>query len=182
MTPLHESLAALCSLAKQRSSITKLTVAGDQFGRAAIVGMKAACAELEAHFGTQLLERPTLRMSYSRGLGRLPRVFWIGVVPTGRTAGNSLSATVCFAKDGSGLVAGIMTSSLFPTRVSCVKRSTLPSFLDVDGPNRETKYNDRFLIPKDFLISDFSEEAFVAHFQNCLSQLRRHLRSGIGGN
>jgi hypothetical protein len=143
--------------------------------------MQSACAELQKIHDKQLQEPPKLELLYSRGLSRLPRVFWIGAVPSGRFVGNSISATICFAKDGSGRVAGIMTSSLFPSRLHCVQRTALPSFLDANGPNWETKYNDRFLIPKDFLMSDVSEALFVAHFQHCITQLRRQLRTGIIG-
>ena len=46
----------------------------------------------------------------SKGQGNVPKVLWIAILPAGRTVGNSASVTICFGRQGEGIVAGLMVS------------------------------------------------------------------------
>jgi hypothetical protein len=120
-----------------------------------------------------VISERNLTISTSRANPSLPRVPWIAVLPAGRTVSSGLSVALCFGRQGDGLVAGLMkqTSMGATKSAECVVRERGEGFIDVDGSKLNTKYNDRFINPIDFPITDFNVDSLVAHITRSLDRL-----------
>lgn len=116
---------------------------------------------------------PELTVTHSRGNGRFPRVPWIAMHPVGTRVSSGPSAVLCFARDGRGIVAGLMiptdSKSTLPT-VMRVKRKMTQDFLDVEGSST-TAYNNKFINPKEFYRGKFTEKDLINHLEDSLKIL-----------
>ncbi len=115
-----------------------------------------------------------LVMSFSKAKPSMPRVPWVGLTPAGKFVSSSLSVTVCFGRHGDGAVAGVMQpSTVKVSGVQPVNRTTRNSLvIDVDGNNPSTKYNDRFINPREFLVSEIDGADLLKHISDSIVLLR----------
>jgi len=106
-----------------------------------------------------------LARSFSKGQSNLPKVLWIAFLPKGRTVSTHISLAICFGPAGEGAVAGLMAPSTQASKLAPLvnRTSTDRMQVNVDGPKSNTRYNDRFINPREFLMDDFDEESFLAH-------------------
>ena len=103
-----------------------------------------------------------LSAQISKGQSNLPRVLWVALVPKGSRVSNQMSVVACFSPNGEGAVVGVMDSASFPRRLApLVKRTDGELGVNVDGRSPNARYNDRFVNPKEFLVSEFDEQEFV---------------------
>jgi hypothetical protein len=116
---------------------------------------------------------PALTVTHSRGNGRFPKVPWIAIHPVGTKVSSGLSVVICFARDGRGIVAGLMIAkdlkSTFPTVIR-VNRRLSKDFLDVEGSST-TAYNNKFINPKEFYRGKFAEKELINHLEDSLKIL-----------
>lgn len=131
---------------------------------------------------TKLKTQTNLRITISKGQGNLPKVFWVGIVPTLRTVSTSISATICFGRSGEGVVAGLMLprAGIFHA-LETVKRSGTSLSVDVDGDKIGTQYNDCFVNPKEWLVSNIRSEEIIDHLNQSMDWLVDLIRNGENG-
>jgi hypothetical protein len=118
-----------------------------------------------------------LQATFSRGSGTFPKVPWISVLPKGKKVSNSISATMCFARTGKGMVLGIMTPAGYSLEsLPSINRTEMSTYLDVDG-SAKTRYNNLFMNPKEFLLPEISKESIVKHLLDSV-QIMSKLKNG----
>ncbi len=121
---------------------------------------------------------PSLVASISQGSGNFPRVPWISFHIKGRSVSNSLSVVICFAKDGRGVVAGLMCPTKSMSKLPLIKRlkvkSSVMNYLDVDGSPR-TAYNNKFINPKEFYKDQIHPEDLTSHLYDSLISMYKSL-------
>jgi hypothetical protein len=100
---------------------------------------------------------------YSKGAIFYPKVPWISIITSGNLPKKNLSTTICFARNGEGLVCGVLLPSMRPLDYGTINRTTSSKFIDVNGTNTPTKYNNNFVNPVDIYFSEFSEEKLKGH-------------------
>ncbi len=99
-----------------------------------------------------------LQATFSKGSGTFPKVPWIAFLPKGKSVSNSISTTICFARSGQGIVLGVMAPAGYSQKnFTTVKRTESPPYLNIDG-SAKTRYNNLFLNPKEFIISEISKD------------------------
>jgi hypothetical protein len=122
------------------------------------------------------LEKTGLSISVAKAKPSMPRVPWVAVLPKGKFVGTSLSVAICFGRSGNGAVVGLMqpsSSGLMGNAIPVVRSGNKKNVVDVDGNNPGTKYNDRFINPVEFLVSNVAAEPLVKHLDESLTLLRQ---------
>jgi hypothetical protein len=113
-----------------------------------------------------------LAISISKGQGNIPKVLWIAILPAGRTVGNSASVTICFGRQGEGIVAGLMVSKgAGHLHLSPVQRLPEEIRINVDGDRPGTKYSNCFINPKEWSIDELNDNEIVEHIRNSIEML-----------
>jgi hypothetical protein len=120
-----------------------------------------------------LLNLEKYKFSESRGSGSFPKVPWAGISTLGKKVSNSISVVTCFARGGTGIVCGLMCPAEISVRIPTVFRSNQPNFLNVDGVSSSTKYNDKFINPIEFPISNIQPKIYLKHIQDSLELLEK---------
>jgi hypothetical protein len=119
-----------------------------------------------------------LKLSYSQGCGSFPKILWIAYTPIGKRVSNSASVCICFARDGKGMVAGMMAPAVGLKNITTIKRSHLvPDILNINGYSPATKYNDQFVNPKEFYIDTLNIDNLISHINNSIKNLHAALKS-----
>ena len=119
-----------------------------------------------------------LEILISKGRGNIPKVFWISVVPRGFSPSDSLSVTICFGRNGDGIVAGLMVPKLGGFHnLKTVLRSG-DSIINIDGDKDAVKYNDCYINPIEIRIDDFSEDILLNHIDHSVSMLNAMIKTG----
>lgn len=168
-------LRQLCEMARRRNEATGAPRTSSEFGQLLatrlnrVTHLIAVALDLEQH------RRPRLKVTFSRGATTLPRVFWIGIVPDGKSVGNSMSASICFGMRGEGIVGGLMNCAFVPSKLSCTRRAKDEIQVDVDGPKPETRYNNRFYNPREFLVDNLDGHEVIDHLRTSIGFLTREL-------
>lgn len=112
--------------------------------------------EFTQNFGVQV----------SKGQSNIPKILWVSLLPIGRSVSKSCSITMCFGRNGEGLVVGVMDSVLNPQGLAPrVKRTESDILVDVDGLRQTAKYNNKFFNPKEFLVDTLDERELVKHIE-----------------
>ena len=105
---------------------------------------------------------------YSIGKGNLASVMWVVFLPPGQTTQDGIYVSICFGKDGNGLVAGCAISNTSQKKyspfVKTVNRGASP-IVDVDGTRRGTHYNNGYVNPLEVMAGAVDEEAFLKHLK-----------------
>ena len=113
-----------------------------------------------------------LEISVSKGQGKVPKVLWIAILPKGRTVGNSASVTICFGRQGEGIVAGLMVSKGGGhLHLTATQRQPQDIKINVDGDKPGTKFSSSFVNPKEWLLEDLNDEKIVKHLLTSLKLL-----------
>ncbi|MDI1361960.1 hypothetical protein [Methylotenera sp.] len=123
------------------------------------------------------LEKLDITISY--GSGFFPKVPWVAIVPVGKRVSNSISVAICFGSNGEGLVAGAM----FPNAVDLGPFKTKSrseseegsSYINISGINNRTKYNDKFINPRNFTKEQISEDDLVNHLNESILIMKQYL-------
>ena len=113
---------------------------------------------------------PNLDSTISRGNGNFPRVPWVAFHMLGKKVSNSLSVTMCFSKDGRGVVIGLMSATGLRTEIETIERTSQEHFLDVRG-SQNTSYNNKFINPKEFFSESLDIKDIISHITNSLDLL-----------
>lgn len=129
--------------------------------------IRAALQEITDEIA-KAVELKNFTLSHSKGSGSFPRVPWIGISPLGKKVSNSLSVVTCFARDGRGIVCGLMSPAEFSVKAPVVIRSTKKEFLNIDGISSTTRYNDKFVNPVEFMKSDLTSENYIQQIKKSI--------------
>lgn len=168
---LDKQFSGICSFSKSYNSIKGTVRSSQPAGQRAI--KKLNC------FADTLLEMvkndlaTDISVQVSKGQSTLPRVLWVAFLPRGHRVSTHVSVAVCFGRRGEGAVLGIMEPAGISYQVApLVKRTENGNLqVDVDGPTQGTKYNNRFINPKEILADKFDKEAFLSHLKNSVELL-----------
>lgn len=177
---IDETLAKLCRLAGRYSK--------SQIPFRASAGEGVLVVQLLENLANQFSRQTKLKtlsnfqVTISKGQGNLPKIFWVAIVPTSRTVSTSVSATVCFGRRGEGLVAGLMLprAGVLHT-LTTVMRSGSELNVDVDGEKAGTQYNDCFVNPKEWLVSNIRSEEIIEHLDTSIDLLAELSLNGGSG-
>lgn len=129
---------------------------------------KAALDEISNRLAELLGVQSGYTLAVSKGSGSFPRVPWIGFSPLGKRVSNSLSVVTCFARNGAGLVSGLMAPAEVALRAQVKMRSHLRESLNIDGVSTTTRYNDKFINPRDFKITQLDIDDYLMHLSDSL--------------
>ena len=115
---------------------------------------------------------------YSIGKGNLAKVMWITFLPPGQKASDGIYVSICFGRDGNGLVTGCAISDTqkdkYRNIVETVNRGKHP-VVDVNGVRPGTRYNNGYLNPREFLSGEISEDVFLAHIRGSVEKCEKTL-------
>lgn len=112
----------------------------------------------------------------SKGNGYYPKVSWVAFLPPAQKVTDGVYVGVCFGRDGNGVVVGCMASNSQKEKYSSLEffdRTGSP--INVNGQHEGTKYNEMFVNPVDYLVSDISENAVVEHVNESIDVCERIL-------
>jgi len=100
----------------------------------------------------------------SKGMPSVPRVPWISLVRKGEKVYRSLSITACFGRTGNGFVFGLMKPVEYNKKltINTIERNNADGFIDVNSNRSSTSYNNKFINPVDFFITEFNYELLVS--------------------
>jgi len=93
-----------------------------------------------------------------------PSIPWIAITLENTKPSKDKSIAICFDKNGKGFVVGVLLPTGKDANYQAIYRGSTPK-LNVDGYSEFTKYNDRFVNPKEFLMDEFFEAAFSKHIK-----------------
>jgi hypothetical protein len=111
-------------------------------------------------------------ISNSQGRPSMPRVSWVAITGSRTKVSLAPSYTICFGRNGDGIVHGLMLpAALNFTCLKPLERTKFSNFIDIDGPNSELKYNNRFINPKEIPSTDFDESMIIDHLSDSLENL-----------
>jgi len=109
---------------------------------------------------------------FSRGAILYPRVPWVAITNSGVRPKDDISVTICFARNGDGIVAGLLLPPMKIHEYKTKNRSKLKKFINVNGTNTPTKYNDHFINPEEFHYTNFSDEKLMEHLKSSIELMR----------
>ena len=140
----------------------------------------------DANYGTRLLGRVAdhvrsslaeqlegFEVKFSRGSGYFPKVPWVGIVPRGKKVSETMSVTICFSKDGTGLVVGAM----FPYPVKDDQYGTQEIPLDgecginLKGGKHSTHYNKKYVNPNIMMKNSVNADSLLGSIKQSLKIL-----------
>lgn len=101
----------------------------------------------------------------SKGMPSVPRVPWISLVRKGGKVYRSLSITACFGRTGNGFVFGLMKPVEYNKKkltINTIERNSVEGFIDVNSNRSSTSYNNKFINPIDFFITEFNYDLLVS--------------------
>ena len=124
---------------------------------------------LEPHYFT------SINRQVSKGQSNIPKIVWMSFLPRGRTVSNFHSVTICFGKNGEGIVAGLMAGTF--------SASTLPGGvekLDYDDPQVDIcggkaglNYDKMYITPKEYLKDNIDISDLISHLDMSLKLLQK---------
>lgn len=131
---------------------------------------------------TNLSQYGNLQITYSKGQSNIPRVFWVGVVPNSRTVSTSVSVTICFGRNGEGIIGGLMIprAGIYHD-LKPIIRSSSKITINVDGDKAVTQYNDCFINPKEWITSEIEADSIISHLKGSLEMLSSITAVGQNG-
>ncbi len=108
-------------------------------------------SELETMF--QDYRGHTFRFQESRGATLFPFVTHVSILPKGQEVSNGIYVVLCFDKNGNGALVGCTESKSNRKGLPTIERKVRGSKLniDVDGSSQNTKYNNVFVNPREFI-------------------------------
>jgi hypothetical protein len=108
----------------------------------------------------------------SKGKSNLPKVLWVAIAPKGRPPATSMSVAICFGRRGEGIVAGMMVPKTGAAHIiNIVDRRSSELKVDIDGDKSNTKYNNCYVNPKEWLFDNIDDESLIGHLRSSLDQL-----------
>jgi hypothetical protein len=131
---------------------------------------------------TKIKQYSNLQITISKGQSNLPKIFWVGIVPSSRTVSTSVSVTICFGRNGEGVVAGLMLPSAGTLHnLETVKRVPTSISVNVDGDKAGSQYNQLFINPKEFLVAEIKVEELIEHLNQSMQTLLEITSTGANG-
>lgn len=106
----------------------------------------------------------------SEGISYFPNILHICILPPEQKVSDGIYVGICFDKFGRGAVVGCMESKTNPKGLNTVTRKIKNRELriDVDGANKNSKYNNLFENPREFFKNRTRENKFLAHIEKSL--------------
>ncbi len=124
------------------------------------------------------IKSENLEVRISKGRGNIPKIFWVSILPKGFSPADTLSVTICFGRNGEGIVAGLMVPKLGGFHdIDTVSRSG-ENIINIDGDKDAVKYNDCFINPLEIRVVDFSEEKLFNHIDESIIMLNKIIKNG----
>ena len=152
----------------------KLIKIGTMQARLATQEIATAAQHITNMLPPSVFEQYEVKFSY--GAGCFPKVPWIAIVPKGKRVSNSISTCICFGKFGDGVVIGAMFPH--PKKEGVYKtedKRTIAGRIDINGNGSSTKYNNKFVNPKDFLSSGLDEAKLLKHILSSIEVMNTYL-------
>jgi hypothetical protein len=177
----------ICSLAKKRNEVPDVVRSSSPFGLRVRSELDSVGNAILSALRRRQRRVAGLRATISKGATNLPAIFWVAIVPSGKTVSTGPSATICFGKRGEGVVCGLMTGGYFASsRLMCARRGKTAIKVDVDGPKAATRYNNKFVNPKEFLVPAINGAELVDHMVESVDLLLEfvsgdQVQTGISG-
>ena len=136
---------------------------------------------------------PDWKIERAKGPGNFPQVPWISFLPPGQKTSDGIYVVICFGKTGNGIVVGCAVSRSKPEEGKKVfiteeihqylkpqlkERKTRKKHpeIDVDGGNQNTKYNNVFFNPAEYLKDVFDEETLIKKLQDSVKVCEEELK------
>ena len=167
---INELIQQVCEVRKHISGMSYPVRSSDPEGVKALSLLRKLGEELQAALVTN---EKGVAFRISKGQSNLPTVLWVAFLPVGRKAYDSYSVGVCFDTRGKGVIVGLMDPAGFPQKKLPTINRTNDKLcqLNVNGPKRNTHFNDRFVNPREFLQKKIDEKNFLNHLDESLSLL-----------
>jgi len=158
----------ICEFSASYSRFNKPLRLGSPSGRAAIIPVKTFAQVLASALPESVRDR--YEVSYSRGIQYVPFVLWVALCPPGVRVSSGMTVAICFGRAGEGVVAGLMvpSSSSLGTIPLCERTIGGNLRVNVNGTTKESRYNDRFVNPREFLADETNIEDLLGHVQASL--------------
>jgi hypothetical protein len=159
---LTQNIKKICLLAKKHKESGGAWSTGSIEARYILSGLTVTANRLSILMSGSVQKLPAWKIS--TGAGKLPKVLWISFPIGGTSPGNSPSVSVCFGKNGDGIVAGLMTSRFNPSlRLTTKIRDCKEGTIDVDGSSAQTKFNNAFVNPIEYSVENLDSADLISH-------------------
>lgn len=167
ITPL---LKKLCAIAGKYNSTKGAYTPSSGEGAFVVKTMEKLAEELQQCLVLSTFGK--LSVAVSKGQGNVPKVLWIAILPAGKTVGNSASVTICFGRQGEGLVAGLMVpKGGGHLLITPLKRKADEIRVNVDGDREGTRYSNCYINPKEWLVAELDESGIIEHLTKSVELL-----------
>lgn len=149
---------------KSKSSINK----HDPWGVFATQALEGIRRDLSLYIANEY-EAYKFDVTCSQGGPSMPRVPWVAVTASRTRVSTALSYTICFGRQGNGVVHGLMLPALYNLKnLEPIIRTTQDKYIDIDGTKADLKYNNRYVNPEELLASEIDEYKIIKHMKECL--------------
>lgn len=150
---------------------------GTQTARAATQALLALQSDIEKLMAEEIEGKYVGSISY--GSGYFPKVPWVALVSRGKKVSNFISTTICFGKQGNGIVMGAMLPKRrlegdFKTfshkRGECF-------VVDVRGASTAAaSYPNKFINPKDVRVEDINISLIKTHLSESIAIMDAYVK------
>ena len=115
--------------------------------------------------------------AHSVGKGRGAAVVWIDFLPPGQAANDGIYVSLCFGKNGTGLVAGCSISNTSKDKYKHIVTVQRPNpLIDVDGNGPGRKYNNGYINPLEVFAGNVNEELLLTHLRESIQKCKECLK------
>ena len=173
---LMSSMNRMFDFCRDNSKRTILRT-GTQTARAATQALQAIQKNIENLVAEEINGKYLGSISYGRGY--FPKVPWVALVSRGKKVSNSISVTICFGKQGDGIVMGAM----LPNRKLDGEFKTYNHkrgerfVVDIRGGSEgAAAYPLKFINPKDVLLKDLNSSMTRDHLIESIAIMDAYIK------
>ena len=175
-----EYISKLCILAGRYSKSKVAYSSSNGQGVNVVMTLERLADGLRKSLG--LNKKTTFSVLVSKGQGNVPKIFWVSILPAGRGPSKAASVSICFGKNGEGIVAGLMVPKVGGLHMLVQKERVKTEILvDVDGDKEGTKYNNCFINPKEWLVDNLDGAEIQTHLLSSIELLAKLINEGQAG-
>ena len=157
---INSLILSICSFCKRYDSAPAIL---SNMPQAVVISRKLEI--LSIHIKEKICNK-NVTSAYSKGLGSFTKTPWISVIPVGKKVSNSISVTLCFTRDGKGIVIGLMNpmtiKNILPTK---------KTQMTIDHKDKY-KYDNKYINYDEFKIDsiEFKKvmESFTIHVESMI--------------
>lgn len=175
---LEEQFTVICDLSRKYNSEKGAIRSSEPRGRKIVNRLTKFAETIHAQLSSEMQSFFTYQIS--KGQSNIPKIIWVSLVPRGRSVSESASVTMCFGTSGEGSVAGIMDAVTYPQGLFKPTKRLIPGDdinlgVNIDGAKPNSKYNNKFFNPLEFLERDFDAFACMKHINDSVELLNKRL-------